>query len=255
MKKIITLIAAALAGLAVSAQDCPTESMLYLLNGDDAANVEIELGLSKQNSATLIGFNFEITKPDGAEWKTVDGEDYFTAHGYAPYIMGCFNENSGFNLTDEQLEQYLYQCCDVLNSLKNDKLRIIETLYSIYCRFYPAYPGKVGKFAIDMSALEDGEYELFADNTPEGGTMIYKQGPNGQDVWQINEPMVLTLMKQGNTVIEKSSIRATFVSQLSGISTIMTDKADNRIFDLQGRELKSVPEHGVYIQNGKKHVK
>ena len=41
----------------------------------------------------------------------------------------------------------------------------------------------------------------------------------------------------------------------TGISTIITDKADNRIFDLQGRELKGVPETGIYIQNGKKYVK
>ena len=40
-----------------------------------------------------------------------------------------------------------------------------------------------------------------------------------------------------------------------GISTIAADKADNRIFDLMGRELKSVPETGIYIQNGKKYVK
>ncbi len=39
------------------------------------------------------------------------------------------------------------------------------------------------------------------------------------------------------------------------ISTIATDKGDNRIFDLMGRQLKSVPEHGIYIQNGKKYVK
>jgi hypothetical protein len=39
------------------------------------------------------------------------------------------------------------------------------------------------------------------------------------------------------------------------ISTIINDKVDNRIFDLQGRQLKSVPEHGIYIQNGKKYVK
>ena len=42
---------------------------------------------------------------------------------------------------------------------------------------------------------------------------------------------------------------------LTGIDTIAADKADNRIFDLMGRELKSVPETGIYIQNGKKYVK
>ena len=45
------------------------------------------------------------------------------------------------------------------------------------------------------------------------------------------------------------------LAEPNAISTIINDKADNRIFDLQGRELKSVPEHGIYIQNGKKYVK
>ena len=43
----------------------------------------------------------------------------------------------------------------------------------------------------------------------------------------------------------------------STITTVSGDceNVDSRIFDLQGRELKSVPEHGIYIQNGKKHIK
>jgi len=89
MKKIFTLIAAALTGLAISAQDCPTETMLYLLNGDDAANVEIELGISKNESATLQGFAFGLTKPEGASWKKAYGSDYFTAQGYAPTSWGA----------------------------------------------------------------------------------------------------------------------------------------------------------------------
>ena len=45
------------------------------------------------------------------------------------------------------------------------------------------------------------------------------------------------------------------LAEPDAITTIINDKADNRIFDLQGRELQSVPEHGIYIQNGKKYVK
>ena len=45
------------------------------------------------------------------------------------------------------------------------------------------------------------------------------------------------------------------LAEPEAISTIINDKVDNRIFDLQGRQLKSVPEHGIYIQNGKKYVK
>jgi hypothetical protein len=45
------------------------------------------------------------------------------------------------------------------------------------------------------------------------------------------------------------------LAEPDAITTITNDKVDNRIFDLQGRELKSVPENGIYIQNGKKYVK
>ena len=41
----------------------------------------------------------------------------------------------------------------------------------------------------------------------------------------------------------------------TGISTVGVDGTNGRIYDIQGRELKSVPEHGIYIQNGKKYVK
>ena len=46
------------------------------------------------------------------------------------------------------------------------------------------------------------------------------------------------------------------LAEPNAISTVGVDtKADNRIFDIMGRELKSVPENGIYIQNGKKYVK
>lgn len=54
----------------------------------------------------------------------------------------------------------------------------------------------------------------------------------------LQEPLVMTVSKEA-----------------TGISTIAADKVDSRIFDLQGRELKCVPEHGIYIQNGNKYVK
>jgi len=124
------------------------------------------------------------------------------------------------------------------------------------CRFFPASPGKVGKFTVDMSALEDGEYEFLANNSNDDSDLFYKlDATTTQQTWNLNHPMIITLLKEGNTVIEKSRVPATFAPEYSGISTVVADKADRRIFDLQGRELKSVPEHGVYIQNGKKYVK
>jgi len=257
MKKIITLFAVATVALATIAGDCPTQSMLYLLNGDDAANVEIELGFSKNTSACLEGFAFAITKPEGASWKKAYGNDFFTAQGYAPYILGCLTNNNGEGYSEEELEGFLNSRCDILSNLNGDKLVIIEILNSYNCRFFPAYPGKVGKFTLDMSALEDGEYEIFTDNNADNSNLFYKPyDPNdNQQVWNLSQPMVITLLKEGNTVIEKGRVPATFAPEYSDISTVVADKADSRIFDFQGRELKSVPEHGVYIQKGKKYVK
>lgn len=253
MKKIFSLFTVALIGLGASAQDCPTESKMSLLNGDDAANVEIELSLNKNASPYLEGFFFRVSKPEGATWKKAYGENYFTGQGYAPYILGNLASGLGEDLTDEELEEYLYEACDILGLIRGDNLDIIEILYWHDCRFFPACPGKVGKFAIDMSALEDGEYELRSENTPNGSNLYYVEEQS--TCWLLDEPMVITLLKQGNTVFEKRSTPAFYVSSLSAISTIATDDVDSRIFDLQGRELQSAPEHGIYIQNGKKYVK
>ena len=347
MKKLFTLFAAALLGFCAYAQDttepCPTVPEFYLLNGDDAANVEIEFGFKQNNSANLNGFNFAIQKPEGANWKRVQGMNYFTGKGYAPYILGCLAENMGESFTDEELEEYLSDMCDVKSNVRvnpddatdpSQVLVIIEILSTNECRFYPEGPGKVGKFKIDMSALEDGEYDLHCNATPQGGSFSFTGGPEGSRAWTIDEELAITLVKTGNVVtvkgetpvVEPKTItgivtdsndaalegvtvtldeatakeaittttdangaysltytpeegkeynvtfaKDTYVTQTypadevpetvvlqsvdTGISTIGVDGNNGRIYDLQGRELKSVPEHGIYIQNGKKHVK
>ena len=378
MKKLFTLFAAALLGFCAYAQDttepCPTVPEFYLLNGDDAANVEIEFGFKQNNSANLNGFNFAIQKPEAATWKKAQGMNWFSAKGYAPYILGCLAENMGESFTDEELEEYLSDMCDVKSNAKTvgeeQNLVVIEILTTNECRFFPAYPGLVGKFKIDMSALEDGEYEIKAEATPATASMSYTGGPEGNRAWTIDEDLVITLVKEGNVVTEKADtpqpveynafyVTGTFnewdqdvanmtelvanadgnqftgsveltdgaefkvvtptedglkwfggvdenqvgyfeindalldqpielvdgsnfkvvgdgkytitvmnpakglqeplvmtVSKEStGINTIGVDSANGRIYDLQGRELKSVPEHGIYIQNGKKYVK
>ena len=350
MKKLFTLFAVALLGFCAYAQDttepCPTVPEFYLLNGNDAANVEIEFGFKQNNSANLNGFNFAIQKPEGATWKRAQGLNYFTGKGYAPYILGCLAENMGESFTDEELEEYLSDMCDVKSNVRvnpdnaedpSQVLVIIEILSTNECRFYPEGPGKVGKFKLDMSALEDGEYDLHCNATPQGGSFSYTGGPEGSRAWTIDEELSITLVKTGNVVTVKGeepvvepvtiagnvvetvngsnvplagvtvtldevigtkeaittttdangaysltytpeadkeynvtftkdgydtqsydveNVPETVVLKItSGISTIGVDGNDGRIYDLQGRELKSVPEHGIYIQNGKKHVK
>ena len=346
MKKLFTLFAAALLGFCAYAQDttepCPTVPEFYLLNGEDAANVEIEFGFSQNNSANLNGFNFAIQKPEGATWKKAQGLNWFSAKGYAPYILGMLNQNMGTEFTDEELEDMLSDLCDVKSNARvnpddatdpSQVLVIIQILSTLDCRFYPATPGKVGKFKLDMSALEDGEYDLHCNATPQGGSFSFTGGPEGSRAWTIDEELAITLVKTGNVVTVKGDTpvvepvtiagnvvdkdnapiegvtvtldevtakeaittttaadgtysleytpeegkeynvtfakdgyqTATYPAEevpetvvlevVTGISTIGVDGNDGRIYDLQGRELKSVPEHGIYIQNGKKHVK
>ena len=351
MKKLFTLFAAALLGFCAYAQDttepCPTVPEFYLLNGEDAANVEIEFGFSQNNSANLNGFNFAIQKPEGATWKRAQGANWFTGKGYARYILGAINLDGATadDFTDAELEEMLSDMCDIKGNRRTDPdnpestdntetLVIIQILSTLDCRFYPATPGKVGMFKIDMSALEDGEYDLHCNATPQGGSFSYTGGPEGSRAWTIDEPLTITLVKTGNVVtvkgetpvVEPKTItgivtdsndaalegvtvtldeatakeaittttdangaysltytpeegkeynvtfaKDTYVTQTypadevpetvvlqsvdTGISTIGVDGNNGRIYDLQGRELKSVPEHGIYIQNGKKHVK
>ena len=341
MKKVFTLFAAALLGFCAYAQEpCPSVPELTLLNGDDAANVELELGLKVNNSANLNGFNFEFTKPHDATWKRAQGANYFSGKGYARYILGAINLDglTADDFTDDELEDMLSDMADIKSNAKQvgdeKNLVVIVILSTNDCRFFPQAPGKVGKFKLDMSALEDGEYDIKCNATPQGGSFSYTGGPEGSRAWTIDEELAITLVKTGNVVtvkgetpvVEPVTITGTVVDKdnaplegvtvtldeatdakeaittttgadgtynleytpeegkeynvtfakdnyqtatysvenipepvvlqvVTGISTIGVDGNDGRIYDLQGRELKSVPEHGIYIQNGKKHVK
>ena len=99
---------------------------------------------------------------------------------------------------------------------------------------------EVTREAITTTTDENGAYSL--QYTPEEGknynVKFEKEGYTPQTFDAAEVPETVTL----------ESIN-------TGISTIGADNADGRIYDIQGRELKSVPEHGIYIQNGKKYVK
>ena len=121
------------------------------------------------------------------------------------------------------------------------------------CRFFPILTEEddntIARFTVDFSACEDTKEPLIlkSDATPQGCSFSYTGGVEGTVAWTIDAPIVLKLDKIDGII--KKAVD-------TGISTINTDQpADNRIFDLQGRELNCVPESGIYIQNGKKYVK
>ena len=255
MKKIIILFAVALVGLCANAEvsefgPCPSQLKFALLNAENPAQVEVELQLVNA-SHNLNGFNMEIEKAQGSEavqWKKVS-RNYFTAKGYAATILAMLEDSD-----DDEREELLSEMCDVKNNVKDDHLVIIEILSTLDCRFFPVLenPTGIGKFYLDMSACEDGNFELVAPDTPTGCSFSYTKAP-GQEVcpepltaWTADAPITVTLNKAGDEITQVET----------AISTIAVDQpVDNRIFDLQGRELQSVPEHGIYIQNGKKYVK
>ena len=251
MKKIFTLFAVALVGLCAFAQDdqpCPSKlAFVPVAEEQDANRVELELTLVYNNSDNLNGFNMETTKT-GGQWVNLGNviiPSYFVATDYAANILG------NLGLSQEDAAQYLTQLCDVMSSVKeNGNLVIIEILKTNTCRFFPRVeegsPLAIGKFAIDLSGEEDGEYTIQADADPTKLSFSYTGGPEGTRAWTTDDPVTVVLQKAGDKVTRVPE----------AISTISTDKpVDNRIFDLQGRELSRIPESGIYIQNGKKYVK
>jgi hypothetical protein len=262
MKKIFTLFVAGLLGLGAFAQPCPSKMELQLKDAADPANVTFEFVLAQNTSEWLNGWNVEFTKPEGATWKRAQGANYVTAKGYAAYILERINLDGATvaDFTNDELEDMLGDFLDNKSSVKNNgaTLMFIQVLSTNECRYYPTHAGAVGMGKVDISALPDGEYEfktlVDAEGAPTAGgsSFSYTGGPEvpagvhpEEGNWIMDEPVSMILKKEGDSI-----------TQVTGITTIAVDKpADNRIFDLQGRELQSVPEHGIYIQNGKKYVK
>lgn len=251
MKKIFTLFAAAMLGLCAYAEEgCPSELGFQVFNGDNPAQVEIELMLTN-TSANLNGFNIEVEKSnDQVLWKKVSRK-YFTAAGYANVILAMLEDAD-----DDEREELLSEMCDIKSNEKNGHLVMIELLSTNDCRFFPVLEEAtaVGKFYMDWSALVESK-ELAANqcllsapgDTPSLYSFSYTGGEEGTRAWSPDAPAEITLEYADGVVKEATT---------TSINSINTDKVgDNRIFDLQGRELQSVPEHGIYIQNGKKYVK
>ena len=262
MKKVFTLFAAALVGLCAFAQHegpCPSRIYFEPAEAEQPADNAMFLVKLENASENLNGFNMEIQKPDAAQW-VMDEEDgeWVGFSGYGHTILAMWNPSN-----ESWRETKLFQKADLKCSVKDvthddgtvhQHLVIIEILSTLDVRFFPVLTTEddntIARFSVDFSAIEDNAKEpivLTSDNTPQGCSFSYTGGPEGNTAWTIDEPIVLNLEKS-NGIIKEASTTA--------ISEISTDKAaDNRIFDLQGRELSRVPESGVYIQNGKKYVK
>lgn len=246
MKRLFILFATALMGICAFSQDtvpCPSTLSFKLLDDSDLSQVEVELQL-QNNSNNLNGFNIAIGKDVAIQWKKVSNH-YFTAKGYGHVILAMLED-----VDDTEREELLYEMCDVLHNVSNDKLIIVEILRTLECRFFPALeePTGIGKFYLDLSGCVNGEYTITAQNKPSGCSFSYTgDGPEGHRPWTADAPVTATFIVENGLVAVKDDP--------TDVSTIVNDNNDNRIFDLQGRELSRAPESGIYIKNGKKYSK
>jgi hypothetical protein len=269
MKKIFTLFAAAMLGVCAFAQmpeTCPSELSLKLLKGDQLNLVKVEL-LCTNSSLNLNGFNVELDKGESTAVFRKSGGSAFSAADYAPVILQRWETTMGEDeetgdeievpVTDEMRAQKLLEMCDVQSNIKESgNLVMIELLKTNDCRFFPVLdePTAIGVFYLNCSSLaaKDGEavpsVTLTAPAIPSRYSFSYTGGVEGTRAWTPEAPLEYTLYLVDGKMTDEDP--------MSAISTINADQnVDNRIFDLQGRELQSVPEHGIYIQNGKKYVK
>ncbi len=214
---------------------CP--SALYFKPMEDEQNanrVVIELQLVNY-SENLNGFNMEVNKPSSVQWlKDEEDEEWVGFSGYGPTILARWE-----GVTDDKRERDLFKKADLKCSIKDGKLVIIEILSTNDCRFFPVLeePAGIARYSIDMSACQDGIYELWSNATPSGCTFSYTGGVEGTIAITTDNPIVLELKKTGN-----------IVQDLSAISNISVDKNVTGIkyYNLQGIE-SDTPFQGINI--------
>ncbi|MBR5087403.1 MAG: hypothetical protein IKX31_10405 [Muribaculaceae bacterium] len=196
MKKVFTLFAAALIGLAAYAQ-CP--SRLYFEPAEAEQNAENVMFYLKLVNSTdyLNGFNMEVQKPEGAEWleDEEDGE-WVGFTGYGHVILANWEPSN-----PNWRETKLFQKADLKCSIKEGNLVIIEILSTLDCRFFPQLTEEddntIARFSINFSGCEDGNLAIQSDNSPSGCTFSYTGDPTGtyNGAIQPDEPIVLDLTK------------------------------------------------------------
>jgi hypothetical protein len=262
MKKIFTLFAVALLGLCAYAQDgnegqaCPSRLELTELAPNQAANeVFLELGLVYNNSENLNGYNMEIGKPAGATWKRQGANFVYVKDDYARFILEMINLDGATidDFSNSDLNDIIGDMFDNKANVKaeggggkTDVLSIIHILATNDCRFFPNHAGKIGKIKIDMSALDDGQYELVADAEPYGCSFSYTGGPEGTTAWtadpiddsKANAALRTVLKKEGDQVTQV----ATGINVLEGLKNVTSVK----YYNIQGVE-SATPFDGVNI--------
>ncbi len=205
MKKVFTLFAAALIGLAAYAQ-CPSRLYFEPAQAEqDASNAMFYLKLVNSTDY-LNGFNMEIQKPAAANW-LMDEEDGewvgFTGYGHTILAMwDVANVN--------WRETKLFQKADLKCNVKGENLVIIEILSTLDCRFFPQLTEEddniIARFSLDFSECEDGDLVLHSDASASGCSFSYTGDPTltYDGAITIDEPINLELTKADGKITAKA---------------------------------------------------
>lgn len=253
MKKIIIILAFILSFCGIKAQECcPSYIEFRQAHVTGKANhfrIKLLLINSSQN---LNGFVITINKPEFANWVIVDESQQkcFSANGCGKYILARWEGKS-----DEEREAELSEHCDITSAINNSKLVVVECLTTDECRFFPVsdlYCGNddwylipVGEFAIDMSACEDGKYEIVS-YAESGCSFSYFGGPEGNRAWPYEDSIQLILYKEGDLV----SVHPWFpLDDYDGVEDVVGTKtiAGVKYYNLAGVE-SAEPQLGVSIK-------
>ena len=204
MKKCILLLAMAVAVFTIFAQSpCPS-SLRFKIPGDigKADNLIIEVSLIN-TSENLNAFNLYVYKDPQVQWIVVDEDtnEYFTAKGYGKNILARWE-----GVTDEEREAELDQHCVIRSNRYDNRLLILEILSTNECRFFPTsdyYDSDIhiGRFAVDVSNLEDGYYHSDVLNVYNSNTndycFSYTGGIEGTCAIVANEQIACDIYRKG----------------------------------------------------------
>lgn len=183
---------------------------------------------------TLVKDNGVVTEIINAPEPPVEYSEF--------YVVGTFNgwsQEDGMIQLEENADGTQYTGEVQLED--GAEFKVITPVEDGWKWFGGVDDNQVGYFEINDNLLDQPIELIDGSNfkvVGAGNYTITVMQPATDEGKAVAEPLVMTVSKEA-----------------TGISTIAADKVDNRIFDLQGRELKSVPEHGIYIQNGKKYIK
>ena len=135
-----------------------------------------------------------------------------------------------------------------------------DTLTNLYCWEGDSFKVQ-GVETVSSFGRERRLVSLSSVNYPQKSVGYWLEGVGSRyemfDIWPAFAASVKFLYCElnGERIADQSSFGDAALETLDICETISTNKDDDSVYDLAGHRLSGIPDHGVYIRNGKKLVK